>query len=155
LLRTLTISDFLKLFPDINRVDANGNTLINYLSHYIESSNEVEKIKLLIKMGANINQLNFECTSPLISALTCNYGARQQIEEAIIALVNARADPNYHLSLNNSSSSTKKLVKLLYIYLLRVTAVKLLKFFYNMVQILIQQMQMEILHSTNQFSIAM
>jgi ankyrin repeat protein len=111
LIEIIKPNDFLKLFPNLNHSDTKGNTLVNYISQEVRSTNEVEKIKLLIQMGANINQTNLEGIPPLISALTSNYAVRSPIEDAVVALVNAGANPNVHIPINNSNSLEKKSLK--------------------------------------------
>jgi serine/threonine protein kinase len=104
LLAFIKPEDFLKLFSDINHVDTKGNTFINSISQKFISMEEVEKIKALIKLGANLNQSNLDGKPPLVSILTSEQAITNRLEEAIIALVNGGANPNFYIPFKHSTS---------------------------------------------------
>jgi serine/threonine protein kinase len=87
----------LKLMPDIDLVDRTGSTLINRISGNIRSKEDVDALKQLIKMKADVNKTDSSGCSPLLSTLMLGgiSGMEKQREAAAFALVEAGADPNY------------------------------------------------------------
>jgi serine/threonine protein kinase len=108
LFEILKLDEYLKLFPNVNQVDKDGNTVLNYVSHNIRSAEEIEKIRLLIQKGANTNKPNAEGVPPLISALTSNYSIGKLIQEAAIILISNGANPNYRFPSNIFKDASKR-----------------------------------------------
>jgi serine/threonine protein kinase len=99
--------ELLKLMPDIDLVDRTGSTLINRISGNIRSNKDVDALKQLIKMKADVNKTDSSGCSPLLSTLMLGgfSGMEKHREEAAFALLDAGADPNHYVPTGSNYAS--------------------------------------------------